>query len=102
MSARSFTLDKKRQGNITVNRTMVEGVGEQIQVVLHDTAIVTKMPAGEVVLRSGGWLTNTTKTAINRGLSLLGLTVSIKQAKGQWFLIDGQDRLEFFDNMTVR
>ncbi len=43
MSARSFTLNKRRQGNITVERTHVVGeVNDHIQVILHNKELQTK------------------------------------------------------------
>jgi hypothetical protein len=106
MAARSFTLDKRRQGNITVERTIVDDVGEQIQVILHNTAVVVKMPDGRVMLNSGGWSTLTTKTAINQALRLLGRAERVVMKSGHWFLVqrDGKKeiRADFFDGMCLR
>ena len=86
MSARSFTLNKRRQGNITVKRTNVDGEGEQVMIILHSTAVITKQPGGEIILSTGGWRTVTTKTAINRGLELLGIKAHVSQRKGNWYV----------------
>ena len=93
MSARSYTLDKRRQGNITVFND-----DARITVRLHNTDIVVYDKLSKVTrLTSGGWRTVTTKTAINRFFSLMGLTHRVSQVKGEWYL----DALEFRDNMSV-
>lgn len=51
MSARSFVLNKKRQGNITVYH---DGLGFY-QIVLHKTPVFTKYTDGTIELRTGGW-----------------------------------------------
>lgn len=106
MSARSFTLNKRRQGNITVDRTIVDGCGEQIRVILHNTAVVVKMPDGRVMLNSGGWSSLTTKTAINQALMLLDRPERVVMKNGHWFLVqrDGKKeiRADFFDGMCLR
>lgn len=102
MSARSFNLDKKRQGNITIDKTQVVDQGEQIRVILHGTVVVTKQASGDVFLNSGGYRTRITKMAINRALDLLGLCqYDVVQVKGNWYLSDNSDKVEFFDNMKI-
>lgn len=93
MSARSFTLNKVRQGNITVLND-----GTAIQ--LHNT-VVAKIDNGAIIVNSGGWHTNTTKTAINRFLSLIGSDFGVMQKKGEWFLTNGKTTVPFTDNMKV-
>ena len=96
MSARSFDLNgNKRQGNITILN------GESIkEVVLHRTVVVSIQP-NQIVLNSGGYRTNTTKTAINRALTQLDNSNRVVQIKGKWFLTDGVNKVEFFDNMAI-
>lgn len=101
MSARSFTLDKRRQGNITVDRTIVEGEGEQIRIILHRTAVVTKQPNGELHLNTNGWETVTTKTAMNRAFQLLGVNAYIYQKKGSWFIVTNGETVDYEDGMVI-
>ena len=82
MSARSFTLDKKRQGNITI----VENKARlSVSVLLHGHEVVEINPF-QIVLNSCGYNTNTTKTAINRALSLLNRNERISQKNFQWYI----------------
>lgn len=104
MSARSFTLNKRRQGNITVERTHVVGeLNDHIQVILHSTAVVTQMPSGELHLSTGGWRTITTKTAINRALDLMGVKAYVHQVKGEWYVSINGERVKWSERtFTIR
>jgi hypothetical protein len=82
MSARSFELNKRRQGNITVEQDE-----SCVGVELHGTVVALyDKQEGTIVLRSGGWRTTTTKTAINRALTLLGFQAQVSQKKGVWYI----------------
>jgi hypothetical protein len=99
MSARSFTLDKRRQGNITIDRLDDGG----ILVKLHGH-IVVSIDAWRYTIRldSCGYRTATTKTAINRALELYGITNRVYQSKGKWYLTDiGVKGIDFEDNMVL-
>lgn len=96
MSARSYVLNKRRQGNITVSN-----LGYGFDVKLHQT-IVVKARIGVVTLNSGSWKTPTTRTAMNRFFELAGLPYSIGQKKGEWYVHCGGSSLPFTDNMELR
>jgi hypothetical protein len=103
MSARSFTLNKRRQGNITVERTTIVGEGERVDVILHNTAVVIKQACGTLTLSTGGWRTVTTKTAINRALDLLGVKASVSQRKGAWYVSINGESVEWSERtFTIR
>lgn len=103
MSARSFTLNKRRQGNITVERTTIVGEGERVDVILHNTAVVIKQACGTLTLSTGGWRTVTTKTAINRALMLLGFKISVSQRKGAWYVSINGESVEWSERtFTIR
>jgi hypothetical protein len=97
MSARSFNLDKRRQGNITVNK---DDQG-QIVIVLHKTAIVVRQPNGEIHLNTNNWHTVTTKTAMNRAFTLLNVNAHIHQAKGVWYLTYNGEVMPYKDGMII-
>ena len=94
MSARSFKLDKVRQGNITVLDQ-----GRSVQ--LHSTIVAKIIDYNKIQLNSGGWLTVTTKTAINRFFELKGLNARISQNKGVWYVTVDNKVIEYNDNMIV-
>ena len=96
MSARWFNLNgNKRQGNITIlNRDNTRGV------VFHSTVVVS-IQHNQIVLNSGGYRTSTTKTAINRALTQLDNPNRVVQIKGEWFLTDGVNKVQFFDNISI-
>jgi hypothetical protein len=98
MSARSFVLNKRRQGNITVN---IEN--DVTYVRLHGHLVASKNEFNEVYLSSCGYRTNTTKTAINRFLGLTAMPYFVSQKKGVWYLHNlksGTSEL-FQDGMTL-
>jgi len=97
MSARSFSLNKRKQGNITVHH---DGLNFY-QIVLHDTAVFTKYTDGSIELSSGGWQTNTTKTAINRAFDLFGVNARIWQTKFVWKITYEGITTNFYDGMKV-
>lgn len=99
MSARSFDISKtKKQGNITV----INGESK-LSIILHSSEVVRfDKVQNKVFISSGGWMTPTTKTAINNALrqleSIVGQSMpQVYQKKGKWFLTDGtkfQDGME--------
>jgi hypothetical protein len=82
MSARSFVLGKRRQGNITVE----ESSGSR-QVYLHGNKIVDHdLTKDEITISDCGWQTVTTKTALNRYFDNIGLRAYVYQRDFVWYL----------------
>lgn len=71
--------NEKKIGHNTVARRN----GEDIEIVLHWTAIVVVKPGNSVVLNSGGYRSATTKERINQ---FLPSGVSLFQKAGAWYL----------------
>lgn len=78
MSARSFVLNKKSQGNIMVH-SYDDG---SILVNLHGHTVAALNAQGDITLSSCGYHTATTKVAINRFLSLIDSDYKVVQIKG--------------------
>jgi len=97
MSARSFVLNKKRQGNITVIDH------ETIRYIkLHETHVITHNLVNKTIyLNTGGYYTSTTKTAMNRYLKLIGSDARIIQIKKQWFLVSEFANIPFYDDIRI-
>jgi Fe-S cluster biogenesis protein NfuA len=95
MSARSFDINvtTRKQSNIRV----IEQFDNQIKNVLLHGYIVVSITKTEIFLSSCGYLTVTTKTAINQALRQLGRNERVNQVKGQWFI----DGVEFKDGMSL-
>ena len=93
MSARKFSLTvAKKYGNVTVSF----GDNESVNVWLHQTKIV-KFQGETVKLNAGGWLTNTTKTAMNTALSQSEHFKHLRvfQKKNVWYVSNGDNVIEF-------
>jgi len=57
--------------------------------------------ANTITLRSGGWLTATTKTRMNQASNQFDLGYSVFQKNFEWFVrLEGRN-LEFVDGMTI-
>ena len=97
MSARSFNIDKTaKQSNIQVIKET-----KMLKVKLHNTFVFCLSEGGVIVLNSGGYRTNTTKTAINRAFSQLNIDGQVSQVKGEWYVTFNGDKLKFQDSMTL-
>lgn len=102
MSARSFEINgsKKSFGNVKIEK---DGIFTRIR--LHQTVVVELNTAkNTVTLNSGGWLTVTTKTAINNALrQIAGFEqVGVSQKKGQWYVILNEFKsIDFVDGIVL-
>ena len=64
-----------------------EGV---LRVTYHSTPVVTVYPSGKLVLNTGGYRSNTTKTRMNQASNQLSLGFHVWQKDFDWFVdIDG-------------
>lgn len=81
MITRSFVLGKRSQGNI-----ILESVDGLIEVRLHGHVVFKQVSSKVAVIDSCGYLTPTTKTAINRAFWLLESGRMVSQTKGKWYL----------------
>jgi hypothetical protein len=101
MSARSFDINlTRKQGNIQVFKDH-----SSLVVRLHGHAVFIIEGMGQnaiITLSSCGWLTTTTKTAINRALTLVNSPYRIAQVKHNWIVLrNGVQVSDFHDNMTL-
>jgi hypothetical protein len=97
MSARAFTFNKRRNGIVTTYTDHLNFY----EVVLHSTSVFKMYGDGVIELNSGGWRTNTTKTAINRAFDLLEVPARLWQKNFEWYLTYDKMTIEFTDKMTV-
>jgi hypothetical protein len=67
----------------------------------HNTRIVYVMQDGSIQLNSGGWLTATTKLAMNQASNEHELGFSVFQRKGDWFVMWNGEALPFNDGMVL-
>jgi hypothetical protein len=97
MSARSFDINKTtKQSNIQVHHKE-----NSTYVTLHKTLVFSINKFGMIFLNSGGYRTNTTKTAINRAFSQLNINGQVSQVKGEWFVTFNGEKIPFKDEMVL-
>jgi hypothetical protein len=67
----------------------------------HDTVVV-RFNNQQVELRSGGWLTNTTKLRINQASAQFGLGIHVYQADGVWYVQSDGIEGKFYEGITIQ
>jgi hypothetical protein len=80
--------------------TMETRDSDGIHIRYHNTEIVTAHTDGRVTLRSGGWLTSTTKKRMNQVADAFALNFQVYQKRHNWFVVVGDKTLPFTDGMT--
>ena len=70
--------------------------------IYHKTAVVKVLCDGSICLNSGGWRTNTTKTAMNQASNQDGLGFGVYQKNYEWFVSFGGQELPFSENMILK
>jgi hypothetical protein len=98
MSARSFDINKTtKQSNIRVTNN-----NSVTTVELHGHPVFSFIRLNQVIqLSSCGYRTVTTKTAINRAFSQLGLSYTVFQKRGLWFLNKRTEHENFYTNEEI-
>lgn len=81
----SNLLGKRNSKKLAHNTYAVKQANGDIEIRLHQTAIVTYMPNGKAILSTGGWQTATTKDRLNK----FG-PVQIYQKDFVWYLSTGE------------
>jgi hypothetical protein len=66
----------------------------------HSTEVV-KFNEKEIILNSGGWWTNTTKTRINQAAATFALGISVFQKDFEWFVRTNNGVVMFVDGMVI-
>lgn len=69
--------------------------------IYHSTAVVTRQPDGHLKLDSGGWMTATTKKAMNQALEDEGSSYEVKQIGGEWYVVRGDYKTPFYDGIVI-
>ena len=83
--------------SITGNNTTISQHGDNVVVRLHSTDVVTFDTRGNVILRTGGYYTSTTKRRMNEASEHFGLGFRVIQRSKQWRVVfdDGREDLPF-------
>jgi len=74
-----------------------------VSVRYHRTDVAIRHPDGSVTLRTGGWLSVTTKRRINQALRYFGIAARVYQHRHEWYVAAyGTVAIEFEDGMRIR
>ena len=71
------------------------------QVTYHDT-VVTEFGSNYIMLSSGGWLTNTTKTRMNQASNQFNLGYKVFQKNFNWFVQYNNKIFPFYEHMELK
>jgi hypothetical protein len=82
-----------QQQTLGTHATTVKGSGNLLRVTYHSTDVVTA-DSNRIVLDTGGYFTNTTKTRMNQASNQFGLGFTVQQKKGEW--------LVFYKDQTIK
>jgi len=74
--------------------------GRHTHVQYHATRVVS-FSDHEIVLRSGGYYTRTTKLRMTQASNQFCLGFKVIQRDGDWFVLFGGERLDFSEGMTL-
>ena len=90
-----------RADRIGKHKTTVTTYDSYTCVQYHSTVVV-KFNGREIILDSGGWRTNTTKTRMNQASREYGLGFYVFQDNFDWFVkLDDCDPLKFESGMKI-
>lgn len=74
-------------------------INDEQHFILHSTSIVIKK-SDSIILNSNGYMTNTTKNAMNEVGKFLNFSVYQKNKK--WYVIYNGETLDYTDNMELK
>lgn len=94
-----------QQNTIGSHKTSVFTEDGYTKVIYHNTAVV-KFNRDEIILNSGGWLTNTTKTRMNQASNQYCLAIRVYQKNHDWF-VEHENSIavinhDFEDGMVIK
>ena len=89
-----------QQHKLGTHATTVSHSDNFTRVVYHSTTIV-RWNSEKIILDSGGWKSNTTKTRMNQASNQYGLGYNVYQKDFEWFVNYEGKNLEFIDGMEL-
>lgn len=90
-----------QQQRIGRTATTIAGDGNgNTEIVYHSTKVVIFNPE-RIILNSGGWQSNTTKTRMNQAANTFVLGFGVYQNKFDWFVDFAGSTYRFSDKMTL-
>lgn len=90
-----------QQWKVSGVATSIRDEGGRMVIRYHNTDVVA-FDSNEIVLDSGGWQTNTTKTRMNQASNQFNLGYNVYQKAGRWFVkYNGKD-IPFQDGMSLQ
>ena len=83
------------------HKTSVINDDNQLLVAYHSTIVVKVINNNYVILKSDGWLTNTTKTRMNQASNEYRLNYRVFQKGWAWFVETPKGIFDYYDGMII-
>ena len=90
-----------RTDKIGKHRTSIINDNNQLLVAYHSTIVVKVVNHRYVVLKSGGWLTPTTKRRMNQASNEYRLNFRVFQKGWVWFVETPKSTIEYYEGMII-
>jgi len=90
-----------RADKIGKHRTSIINDNNQLLVTYHSTVVVKVINDRYVVLKSGGWLTPTTKRRMNQASNEYRLNFRVFQKGWVWFVETPNSTIEYYEGMII-
>jgi hypothetical protein len=87
---------------LSMYKTRIENTDNVMQVIYHNTAIVSvDNSSGNITLNSGGYESVTTKRKMNQASRQFNLGYSVFQKNFIWYVTYKDETMEFYDGMIL-
>ena len=83
------------------HKTSVINDDNQLLVAYHSTIVVKVVNNQYVILKSGGWLTNTTKRRMNQASNEYRLNYRVFQKGWSWFVETPEGVVDYYEGMII-
>lgn len=75
--------------------------GKYTEIDYHNTTVVTFYNKGKIILKTGGWKSQTTKTRMNQASNQFNLGYRVFQKDNAWYVEWEGKVLEFFEDIII-
>lgn len=89
-----------RYNQVGSHKTTIQNIEGVLTVTYHETPVV-KAGIDTIVLNTGGWKTNTTKTRMNQASNQFDLGFGVYQRKGEWYCDFKNETIPFTNDVLT-
>ena len=90
-----------KYNTIGSHKTCVVNDNNQLLVAYHSTIVVKVIDNKYTILKSGGWLTNTTKRRMNEASDAFRLNYRVFQKGWAWFVETPEGTFDYYEGIII-